>query len=87
MFADCKLNIEREGRSFFVPYSAVITTLEKRSVIKVQNNIANWIDVGQGINLNDKIEIFGNLKDGDTLVLKANEELKANSIVAIKLSN
>jgi membrane fusion protein (multidrug efflux system) len=85
MFADCKINVGREGKSFFVPYSAVVTTLEKKFVIKVQENNTSWVDVGQGINLPDKIEISGNLNEGDTLVMKANEEIKADSKLVIKL--
>lgn len=86
MFADCKLDIEREGKSFFVPYSAVVTTLEKKFVIKVKGNITSWGDVGQGINLTDKIEIFGDLKEGDTLVLKGNEEIKPETRVTVKIA-
>ena len=86
MFADCKLNIQRDGKSFFVPFSAVVTTLEKKFVIKVQNNITSWVDVGQGINTADKAEIFGPLNEGDTLVLKGNEELKPDTKLVIKLS-
>ena len=84
MFADCKINIQREGKSFFVPFSAVVTTLEKKFVIKIQNNSTSWVDIGQGINLTDKAEIFGNLKEGDTLVLKGSEELKAETKVIVK---
>lgn len=86
MFADCKINIQREGKSFFVPFSAVVTTLEKKFVIKVQNNITSWVDVGQGINATDKAEIFGKLNEGDTLVLKGNEELKADTKLVIKIA-
>lgn len=86
MFADCKLNIQRDGKSFFVPFSAVVTTLEKKFVIKLQNNITSWVDVGQGINTADKAEIFGPLNEGDTLVLKGNEELKPDTKLVIKLS-
>lgn len=84
MFADCRLNIQREGKSFFVPFSAVVTTLEKKFVIKLQDNITSWVDVGQGINSTDKAEIFGKLNEGDTLVLKGNEELKADTKLVIK---
>lgn len=87
MFADCKLNIQREGKSFFVPFSTVVTTLEKKFVIKIENNLTDWVDVSQGVSLPDKIEIFGNLKDGDTLVLKNNEELKSDTRVVIKMAN
>lgn len=86
MFADCKLNIQREGKSFFVPYSAVVTTLEKKFLIRSENNITKWVDVSQGIGLPDKTEIFGNLKEGDTLVLKGNEELKADTKLILKIS-
>lgn len=86
MFADCKLNIQREAKSFFVPFSAVVTTLEKKFVIKVQANTTAWVDVGQGINLADKAEIFGNLNEGDTLVLKGNEELKADTKLVVKIA-
>jgi len=86
MFADCKLNIQRESKSFFVPFSAVVTTLEKKFVIKAENNQAGWVDVGQGISLPDKVEIFGNLKEGDTLVLKSNEELKPGTKLTIKIT-
>lgn len=85
MFADCKINIQREGKSFFVPFSAVVTTLEKKFVIKVQDNITSWVDVGQGINATDKAEIFGKLNEGDTLVLKGNEELKADTKLVVKI--
>ena len=86
MFADCKLNIQRDGKSFFVPFSAVVTTLEKKFVIKIENNLASWIDIGQGVSLPDKVEIFGNLKEGDTLVLKSNEEIKPDIRLVIKIA-
>lgn len=86
MFADCRINIQREGKSFFVPFSAVVTTLEKKFVIKVQGNITSWVDVGQGINTTDKAEIFGKLNDGDTLVVKGNEELKADTKLVVKIA-
>ncbi|MBL7690707.1 MAG: efflux RND transporter periplasmic adaptor subunit [Flavipsychrobacter sp.] len=75
-FADVKLNVTRPQNSFTVPSSVVVTTLERKFVIKVSNGTTQWIDVSQGLNLADKIEIFGKLNENDTLVLKANEELK-----------
>jgi RND family efflux transporter MFP subunit len=81
-FADVKLDITRAGQSFMVPFSAVVTTLEKKFVIRVHDGITEWVDVSQGLNLPDKTEVFGNLQAGDTLVLKANEELKAGTHIA-----
>ncbi|HET7003597.1 MAG TPA: efflux RND transporter periplasmic adaptor subunit [Puia sp.] len=84
-YADVKLSFLRNTASFIAPASAVVTTLEKRFVIRVSNGITQWIDVRPGFNLGDQSEFFGDLKAGDTLVLKGNEELKAGISVKIKL--
>ncbi|TMI86239.1 MAG: efflux RND transporter periplasmic adaptor subunit, partial [Bacteroidetes bacterium] len=78
-YADVKLHFLRSQESFVVAASAVVTTLEKKFVIKVSNNTTQWIDVRPGFNMGDKQEIFGELRAGDTLVLKGNEELKAGT--------
>ena len=83
-FTNVIMNIYRGEDSYLVPFSAVVTTLEKKFVIKVSKDSTHWIDVSQGLNLPDKTEIFGNLKEGDTLVIKGNEELKAKERVAVK---
>ena len=78
-FADVKLNVSRNQPSMIVPFPAIVTTLEKKFVIRINNGSTEWIDVSQGLNLTDKTEIFGKLNEGDTLVLKGNEELKRKS--------
>ncbi|HWB27673.1 MAG TPA: efflux RND transporter periplasmic adaptor subunit [Chitinophagaceae bacterium] len=85
-YADVKLLFFRGKPSFIVPASAVVTTLEKRFVTKVSNGITKWVDVRPGFNLGDKTELFGELSDGDTLVLKGNEELKPGTKIITALS-
>ncbi|QLH34617.1 MAG: efflux RND transporter periplasmic adaptor subunit [Cyclobacteriaceae bacterium] len=83
-FATVNLTVSRKDPTFFVPFSAVVTTLEKKFVIKISNDSTRWVDVSPGINLSDKTEIFGLLNEGDTLVIKANEEIKPNEKVYVK---
>jgi RND family efflux transporter MFP subunit len=78
-YADVKLHFLRSQPSLIVPSSAVVTTLEKKFVIKVSDNVTQWIDVRAGFNMGEKQEIFGELKTSDTIVLKSNEELKAGT--------
>ncbi len=85
-YADVKLRFLRSEQSLVVPVSAVVTTLERKFVIKVSNNITQWVDVRPGFNMGDKQEVFGELHAGDTLVTKANEELKAGTKVIAKIS-
>lgn len=87
-YADVKLRFLRAHSSFVVPSSAVVTTLERRFVIKVANNIIKWVDVRAGFNMGDKQEVFGDLNVGDTLIQKGNEELKPETkIVARQAPN
>jgi RND family efflux transporter MFP subunit len=82
--AQVYLDLYRDKNSFVVPFSTIVTTLEKKFVIKVTHDTTKWVDVSQGLNLSDRAEIFGPLQEGDTLVVKGNEELKANNKVAVK---
>jgi membrane fusion protein (multidrug efflux system) len=84
-YAEVRMLFFRARLSFIVPSSAVVTTLEKRFVIKVENGVTRWLDVRPGFNLGDRLEIFGDLHTGDTLALKGNEELKAETRVVPKL--
>ncbi len=85
-YADVKLHLIRTQLSLVVPTSAIVSTLEKKFVIKVFNNTTQWIDVRAGFNLGDKQEVFGELTSGDTLIIKGTEELKAGTKVVTELS-
>ncbi len=79
VFAYAKISITRSGPSFVIPSSAIATTLERKFVIKVTQGKAGWVDVRQGMTTDSGVEIFGNLKKGDTLLVKATDERKSGS--------
>lgn len=76
MYANAVIRLDRPTASFTVVPSAIATTLEKRFSIRLKDGKAEWIDVRNGMNTGDKIEIFGNLSEGDTLLVKATDEIK-----------
>lgn len=86
-YADVKLHLLRTHPGLVVPSSAIVTTLERKFMIKITNNTTQWVDVRTGFNLGDKQEVFGDFQAGDTIVLKANEELKPNVKVVLKTSH
>ncbi len=85
MYADAKLALRRTAPVLTLPPSAIVTSLERKFVIRIKHSKTEWIDVNQGLNLGDKIEVFGALSTGDTLALKANEELKPDVTVYVKI--
>ncbi|NCI45050.1 efflux RND transporter periplasmic adaptor subunit [Sediminibacterium soli] len=84
-YADVKLVFARKGVSLIVPVSAIVTTQERKFVIRASGGATQWVDVRTGFNLGDRQEIFGELSPGDTVVTKPTEELKAGTKIAIKL--
>jgi RND family efflux transporter MFP subunit len=75
-FVYARIRLGRGAPSFVLPTSAIATTLERKFVIRVTNGKAEYVDVRQGMTTDAGIEVFGDLKTGDTLVTKATDERK-----------
>jgi membrane fusion protein, multidrug efflux system len=76
MYAEVVLPTSGNTNAFILPKSCVVTTTEHKYVIAVQNNEAKRIDVSEGNQANDSMEVFGNLHDGDEVVLNASYQIK-----------
>lgn len=83
MYGNVSFKLQRSDPSFVVPYSALVTNLERSFVIRVREGKTEWVDARGGFSMKDKVEIFSDLQEGDQLIVKANEEIKEGvSIVA-----
>ncbi len=85
MYTVAQLTLNRAAASFVVPFTAVVTTLERKFVVRIQNGQAEWVDVRPGISLNEGIEIFGDLNEGDILLTRGSEEIKPESPVKVNV--
>jgi membrane fusion protein, multidrug efflux system len=79
MFADVQWPVSRQQSSLFVPTTAVVRTTERQFVVRVQNGVAEWVDVRRGEISGDVIEVFGDIRAGDTIVKRANDEIRQGS--------
>jgi RND family efflux transporter MFP subunit len=77
MYAEVSWPIRRGSESLFVPPSAIKSTTERIFVIRVQGGQAEWVDVRRGMTSGNLVEVFGELKAGDKLVLRATDEIRA----------
>lgn len=75
-FVYARLSLERGAPSMILPPSAIATTLERKFVIRVQAGKVQWVDVRQGMTTDKGVEVFGDIRAGDTIVLKATDERK-----------
>jgi membrane fusion protein (multidrug efflux system) len=84
-FVSARLKLERSAPSLILPAAAIVTTLERKFVIRVNGGRAEWVDVRQGMTTDRGVEVFGELHPGDTLLLKATDERKPGSEAYWKL--
>jgi RND family efflux transporter MFP subunit len=82
MIAEVQLPLSTKDSTFIVPKTAVVNSTERIFVIKVEQGTAHWVDVKKGRAIDDRMEVFGDLQPGDSLVKNASEEVRDGSSVA-----
>ncbi len=81
MYAEVLWEVTRPHPTLFVPAAAVVTTTERRFVIRVRDGVAQWVDVRLGQPVGASVEVFGDLADGDPVVARGTDELKSGTKV------
>ena len=84
MYAQVIWPVRRQQASLFVPPSAVATTTERTFVIRIRNDLTEWVDVKRGVPMGDLIEVFGDLAAGDQVAIRSTDELRAGTHVLTK---
>jgi membrane fusion protein (multidrug efflux system) len=81
MYAEVLLPLKGHPNACIVPQSAVVISTERKYVIKIQNNKAVLVDITTGNEANGMIEIFGDVQAGDSVMEKANDEIKQDQTI------
>jgi len=79
MVAEVSLPAAAADSTFIVPKTAVVNAPEKIFVIKITGGKAEWVDVKRGRESEGKLEIYGKLSTGDSLLTTASEEIRDGS--------
>jgi multidrug efflux pump subunit AcrA (membrane-fusion protein) len=82
MFAEVQWPVSRAQASLFVPRTAVVRTSERQFVVRVRNGVAEWVDVRRGELNGDVIEVFGDLREGDIVIRRGNDEIRPGTKIA-----
>jgi RND family efflux transporter MFP subunit len=82
MFAEVQWPVSRGRASLFVPTTAVVRTSERQFVVRVRNGVAEWVDVRRGELAGNVIEVFGDVREGDVVVRRGNDEIRPGTKVA-----
>lgn len=74
-FATVQWPVRRAYPTLQVPTSAVANDQQRQFVIRVANGVATWVDVTTGMTNDGKVEVFGKLAAGDSVVKRATDAL------------
>jgi RND family efflux transporter MFP subunit len=81
MYPEVQWPVRRPQASLLVPPTSIVTTTERTFVIRVTNGVAQWVNVSRGARVGDLIEVFGALKEGDTIVRRGTDEIREGAKV------
>ena len=76
MYPSVKWPVRSQTTELWVPQTSVVTTTERTFVIRNRDGHAEWVDVRKGVTEGDLVEVIGNLKPGDLVVRRANDEIR-----------
>ncbi len=76
--------VRRPYPTLFVPSSAVASTLQRTFVVRIQNGKADWVDVKTGVTADNLIEVFGDLRAGDEIILRGTDEIRSGTAITTR---
>src|SRR5258707_14113828 len=74
MFPEVLWPVRRSGPTLFVPTYAVARTTEVTFVVRFRNGTAEWVNVQTGEMDGKLIEVFGDLRDGESFTARVTVE-------------
>ncbi len=81
-FANVEWPIHRSYATLFVPSSAVTSDQQRTFIIRVNQGMAEWVDVKTGVTVNGKTEVFGGLQLGEFVVANATDSIRSGTAVS-----
>jgi membrane fusion protein (multidrug efflux system) len=77
MYAEVSIPLVSAAKTLLVPTNTIVRSTERQYVVVVENNKTKLVDVKVGLNSNDSTVVFGDIKAGDKIVLRATDEIQA----------
>lgn len=77
MFADVVIGLQREKPTYFVKNSALLNSTMGTFIQRIDDDeTVEWVPVEVGNAAGNNVEVFGDLHEGDQVIVKASEEIR-----------
>ncbi|WP_165940205.1 efflux RND transporter periplasmic adaptor subunit [Dyadobacter psychrotolerans] len=84
MFAEISMASDGTAGAMSVPSSAILTSTERQYVVRLQNGLAEYVEIKPGQQSDTMTEVFGNLHVGDRIITNPRNDLKNGTKIAMK---
>jgi RND family efflux transporter MFP subunit len=81
MYPDVVWPVRSPRPALLVPPTSIVTTTEQTIVIRVTDGVVEWVRVTRGPAVGNLAQVYGDLKQGDTIVKRGTDELRAGTRV------
>jgi len=85
-FSEVLWPVRRPKPTLFVPVSAVAKTTERTFVLRARDAKIEWVDVKTGATSGNLIEVFGDLREGDEVLVRGTDEVRPGTAVTPRLT-
>lgn len=79
-YAQVKLNLQRKAPTFWVSEKSILNTQSGVYVLTLNEEVIRRIPIKEGIRLDNKIEVFGDFKEGDRIIMSPTEQIKEGKV-------
>jgi membrane fusion protein, multidrug efflux system len=86
MYPEVLWPVRKRGPSLLVPPTSIVTTTERTFVIRVRDDVVEWVTVTRGTPVGEWVEVYGPLQNGDLIVRRASDELREGTRVKVQVS-
>jgi RND family efflux transporter MFP subunit len=84
-FAQVRWPVERTGPSLLIPATSVASTTDRVFVVRIRDDVTEWVTVQTGLTSGSLVEVFGDLRAGDQIAVRGTDELRPGTKVHTKL--
>src|SRR5262245_1098709 len=87
MYAEVLWPVRKERPALLVPPTCIATTTEHTFVVRIKNDVAEWVPVSRGSAAGELVEVYGPLQDGDLVARRGTDELREGTRVKVLLGH
>jgi len=84
MYAQMQWPVRSRRASLLVPPTSIVTTNERQFLIRVNDGIAEWVNVTRRSAVGELVEVLGPLSAGDLIVRRGSDEIREGTRLQVR---